>query len=96
MEIAIKAEKVELARWVELSRSGDTEAQRRLVDEIGGLVRATARRSVRDPDDAEDLTQNIFLAMGDLPCKNRRLPEDPGLVRARCGRWNSPFPYLGI
>ncbi len=62
-EIAIEAEQIELTRWVELSHSGDAEAQSRLVDAIGGLVRATARRSVRDPDDAEDLSQNIFLAV---------------------------------
>ncbi|MEM7356940.1 MAG: sigma-70 family RNA polymerase sigma factor [Acidobacteriota bacterium] len=63
MESAIKAEKGELAHWVERSHAGDTDAQNRLVDEIGGLVRSTARRSLGDPDDVEDLTQNIFLAV---------------------------------
>ncbi|MEM8963469.1 MAG: sigma-70 family RNA polymerase sigma factor [Acidobacteriota bacterium] len=34
-----------------------------MVGEIEGTVRATARRTVQHPDDAEDLTQNIFLAV---------------------------------
>ena len=52
-----------LNRLVELSHSGDQMAQGRLIEEIGDSVRAAARRTVGNPQDLEDLTQNIFLAV---------------------------------
>ncbi|MEM1181379.1 MAG: sigma-70 family RNA polymerase sigma factor [Acidobacteriota bacterium] len=62
-EVSIDAHIGELSRWLERTHAGEAEAQARLVEEIGGLVRATARRSLRNPQDVEDLEQNIFLAI---------------------------------
>ena len=53
----------DLKRWVEQSHAGDGEAQQRLIDAVEDLVRAVARRTVRDPHDREDLTQSIYLAI---------------------------------
>ncbi|MEM6457270.1 MAG: RNA polymerase sigma factor [Acidobacteriota bacterium] len=53
----------DLAQLVTESHRGDADAQRLLVARIGASVRAVARRTVRDPHDAEDLSQSIFLAV---------------------------------
>ena len=46
---------------VRLAVSGETWAFGRLVERHGGLVFARIRRIVRQPDDAEDLAQEVFL-----------------------------------
>ena len=63
MLIAAETPDDPLTDLVERSHAGDEDARRRLVDAIGGTVRAAARRATADPQDVEDLTQNIFLAV---------------------------------
>ena len=43
--------------------SGDSAAVRECIDQYGGLIWSLARRLSRNPADAEDATQEIFLAL---------------------------------
>ena len=55
--------KAEDARWLTGLRRGDAAAYGWLLDTFGGRVHALARRHTRGEADAEDLTQEIFVAL---------------------------------
>lgn len=55
--------KAEEARWRAGLRRGDAAAYGWLLDTFGGRVHGLARRYTRSEADAEDLTQEIFLAL---------------------------------
>lgn len=55
--------KSEEARWIAGLRRGDAAAFAWLLDTFGGRVHGLARRYARTDADADDLTQEIFLAL---------------------------------
>jgi RNA polymerase sigma-70 factor (ECF subfamily) len=51
------------ARLMTLAQAGDEQAYRRLLREIGSYVKAIVRRKLDDPAQADDVTQDILLAV---------------------------------
>ncbi|MEM9292695.1 MAG: RNA polymerase sigma factor [Acidobacteriota bacterium] len=60
---ALPLKALPLQELVSRSHAGDEEAQRQLVREMEDVVRGVARSTLGNAPDAEDLTQNIFLAV---------------------------------
>jgi len=51
------------AQWMAGAQQGDGAAYRALLDDIAPMVRRFARQRVRDADDADDLYQEIVMAL---------------------------------
>lgn len=51
------------ARWMESAQRGDRDAYRALLEDIAPELGAFLRRRVRDESDAEDLVQEVLLAV---------------------------------
>ena len=63
-------------------QSGDLDALGELYDRYRLLVYRTALSVVRDPDSAEDITQDAFLRLHDYAARvDRTLPLSPWLYR---------------
>ncbi len=76
---------------VRLAGSGQTWAFGCLVERHGGLVFARIRRIVRQPDDAEDLAQEVFLQafrrLGQLRDASRFSPWLSTIAENTAGKW---------
>jgi len=51
------------ARWMAEAQQGNAAAYAELLNDVGPIIVNFLRRRVRDPDDAEDLYQELFLAV---------------------------------